>query len=200
MIQIRQERMWTQAEVAHAVEISEVRVRQLERAVATPVYWSTFKKIARGFGISVDQLKRQMEMGDEQQIAEADGRPRVPTFDLSVAAGGWQEVVEVGALHDPGQIDRGLFRIRIRGDSMEPRWPNGSLVEFRCVRGELAVGRDYYVQRDDQATFKRLVKQTEEELVLGAINKARHPRPLMARREELKRVAEAVFLLVVPEG
>jgi SOS-response transcriptional repressor LexA len=148
-----------------------------------------FGKLAESLGTSSAELRATLRSVPAT----------VPTFDLSVAAGGWQEVLEVGELHDPGQIDRGLFRIRIRGDSMQPRWPNGSLVEFRCVRGELVVGRDYYVQREDEATFKRLVKATEEQLLLGAINRRKYPEPMIVDRHSLRRVAEAVFLLVVPE-
>lgn len=126
----------------------------------------------------------------------------VPVFDLAVAAGTWTEITDVIELFRPGQVDNGLFRIYIRGDSMHPRWPNGALVEFRCLRDgrdELEIGEDYYVQVDGQGTFKRLEKFDEETLVFRAINRRKYPSPMPARRAEVVRMAKAIHMIVVPK-
>jgi SOS-response transcriptional repressor LexA len=118
----------------------------------------------------------------------------VPTFDLAVAAGPWTEVAQVGELHDPALIDAGRFRIKIRGDSMEPKFKSGETLEFLCLReGEtpMETGKEYYVQVGDEATFKRLAKITEEELIFKAINSQKYPQAMRVRRAQILRMAKA---------
>lgn len=127
----------------------------------------------------------------------------VPTFDAAVAAGPWTEVGEVAELHDSRLIENGVFRIKIKGDSMEPNYHEGNLIEFKIMRdggpiseGDvLLVGKDYYVQVGDEATFKRLSKIDDEELVFQAINRKKYPKPIMVRRAQILRMAKACFKL-----
>jgi hypothetical protein len=122
--------------------------------------------------------------------------PRIPTFDLPLAAGPWVEVEQIAEIREPGMIDQGLFRVRLRGDSMSPEYPDGQVVEFKCLRVEYEgaeVGRDYYVQKSDgTATFKRLDDVTEDELVLVAINRMKYPEPMRVARGLVVRMAAAV--------
>jgi SOS-response transcriptional repressor LexA len=67
----------------------------------------------------------------------------------------------------------------------------------------LEPGRDYYVQRKDgMATFKRLDRDGEKELVFRAINRAQFPSPLGAQRGRIARIALAVgtFISVEDDG
>jgi hypothetical protein len=85
---------------------------------------------------------------------------------------------------------------------VEPRWPNGSLVEFRCLRDgmhHLEVGRSYYVQRGDEATFKRLEEIGEDRLTFHAINGKKYPAPIYVDRVDIVRMAVAEFRLVNPD-
>src|SRR5690606_3607354 len=111
------------------------------------------------------RLNEAMQRGRMDENVEYPSEKRlpggIPQFDLAVAAGPWVEVFDVGQLRDQRQIDDGLFRIRISGDSMLPTFGDGDVVEFRCVRDfphGLKIGRAYYIQRDTQATFKRLAR------------------------------------------
>lgn len=123
--------------------------------------------------------------------------PEIPLFELAVAAGGWAEVEGIGEVCDPTKIDHGLFRVRIRGDSMEPEYHDGQVVEFKCLRFDVEgflVGKDYYIQRsDDGATFKRLESVSEDEIMLRAINKKKYPKPMPVPRQMVSRAARAVF-------
>jgi hypothetical protein len=56
----------------------------------------------------------------------------------------------------------------------------------------LEVGKDYYVQRGDQATFKRLESIGEEELVFRAVNRKKYKDPMPVPRSEIVRMARAV--------
>lgn len=120
----------------------------------------------------------------------------VPVFDLSVAAGGWSDVSGQIEVHDDAQINQGLFRVRIRGDSMQPVFPDGSIVEFRIVRRGREgwpIGKNCYVQlaRGD-ATFKHLDSVDEEKVRLSALNKKKYKKSLVAATSEVVSMAVAV--------
>jgi transcriptional regulator with XRE-family HTH domain len=136
--------------------------------------------------------------------------PEVPVFDLAIAAGGLVEVVDAIALPYPDgptgeaatlreAVNRGRFRVRIAGDSMEPIWPNGAHVEFRLLRPERegpVEGRDYYVQAaDGRATFKRLARAGEDEMAFAAVNRRKYPKPIVLARQEVARLAAAEWFL-----
>ena len=119
----------------------------------------------------------------------------IPTFEMSVAAGPWADVTDIAEVHQPGQIDHGLFRIRIAGESMKPNYKTGMVIEFQCLRegrDKLFPGRDYYVQRrDGTATFKRLKEIYEERLVLHALNQRVCKGTMEVQRAEITRMAIA---------
>lgn len=121
----------------------------------------------------------------------------IPVFDLAVAAGKWVDVSEIGEIRDPGMIAQGLFRVRVRGDSMKPAYMDGSMVEFHCLRAggdeDVEVGRDYYVQRaDGTATFKRVAAIEDGIIRLEAVNRRKYKTPLTVARTEIVRIARAV--------
>jgi SOS-response transcriptional repressor LexA len=134
---------------------------------------------------------RNVEPYSEVQLVE------IPLFDLAVAAGGWADVSDVeGAVCNPDQISQSLFRVRISGDSMQPAYKSGDVVEFRCVRVDVdgfEAGADFYVQQSDgTATFKRCEKAGEEIIVLRALNRKKYPRPMEVPRGLIVRAARAV--------
>lgn len=144
------------------------------------------------------------ELSNVQPFTEERFVP-IPQFELAVAAGGWVEIDGVGETLDQKQIEQGLFRIRIRGDSMTSRkkgencYPDGAIVEFRCIRTGLdgfVEGKDYYVQRDDDtATFKRVEKVDEDEITLRALNTRKYPEPLIVPRGLIVRAGRAVNIV-----
>jgi transcriptional regulator with XRE-family HTH domain len=148
-----------------------------------------------------DQIDQNIEPYSERPV------PEIPTFDLEIAAGPWSEVTQAAELHSPQKIDDGRFRIYVRGDSMQPDWPDGGLVEFRCLRpaglvtdgDTLKIGEDYYVQVGDEATFKRLTAFDDDQLVLRAINYRKYPKPLIAVRNDIVRMAIAEWKLERPQ-
>ena len=145
----------------------------------------------------LDQWDHNVSMGTMQPVAP------IPTFDLAVAAGQWVEVGGEGVAPDMAAFDRGVFRVRIAGDSMEKKYPNGCIVEFALVqpdRESVLPGKNYYWHRSDGfATFKMLEKIEDETLVLRAINRKRYPKPLTIAKQELVRVAKARGMFVPDE-
>lgn len=128
---------------------------------------------------------------------------RVPEFDLRIAAGPWIDVGDEAASPDNSYaVVQGRFRVRVRGDSMEPRWPDGSMIEFRRIvlgREHLPFGEDCYVQTaDGRATFKRLESGDEDHIVLRAVNAAKYPKKMTVAVQEIVNVAVAESMIVVP--
>jgi phage repressor protein C with HTH and peptisase S24 domain len=129
--------------------------------------------------------------------------PEIPTYDLPIAAGPWMELPEVDDERDLRVVRDGRFRIRIRGDSMEKVYPDESLIEFRILtpdRGDgrgsrLEIGADYYVQRSESATFKRLLSFDNEKLTMVAINKKKYPKPIPVLRTDINRMAKAEYVM-----
>jgi SOS-response transcriptional repressor LexA len=135
-------------------------------------------------------IEENVERYTEQAVDE------IPMFDLSLSAGPWSDVLDVPDICDPQMIQRGLFRVRISGNSMSPDYKSGMILEFRCLRpGEdrIEVGKDYYVQRDDgSATFKRVEAIYDGHIVLQALNRKLFPQPFEVQRSEITRMARCV--------
>lgn len=120
--------------------------------------------------------------------------PEIPLFDLSVAAGAWTDVSEVAEVSDERAKAMGVFRIRVRGDSMQSAYEDGCVVEFRVIRQGrdiIEVGKDYYVQKLDQATFKRVVAVRGDEVILQAVNRRKYPKEMTVYMDDIVRAARA---------
>ena len=192
----------TQAQFGRELGLTEARIQQIEAAGTGGVFLKVFRALQKLTGDPIEKLLLDLSADSVKQLdsdsVDPDSLapvPDIPMFDLAVAAGGWTEVVEVGELRDERQIRDGRFRIRIRGQSMEPVHPNGCLIEFQSVKwgiDELLIGRDYYVQRDSEATFKRLESIDGETLVFRAINVKKFPRAMPVEKSDVVRMALAV--------
>ncbi len=121
---------------------------------------------------------------------------KVPEYEVAVAAGEWVETTEEEGGSAPWRIDHGVFRIRIRGDSMKPEYKDGQIIEFQCLRFDVhspVVGCDYYVQQSDgRATFKRMEKIDEDYYTLRAINRKKYSKPMVVSKDMVSRMALAL--------
>jgi transcriptional regulator with XRE-family HTH domain len=208
--QLRIKRALSQRELGEMIKLSETRIAHLERGENSGMYLTSFRQLAEVLKMSIEDLKGQIGVVEEldQNVDPYSERkvPRIPTFDMSVAAGHWIDISEFGEVREPGMIDHGFFRIRIRGDSMQPKYKTDDIVEFRCMRDagaasemstrppdELEVGANYYIQKaDDTATFKQLTKIEEETLTFRAINQKKYKEPFVVARAEIVRMARAM--------
>ena len=185
--------------MATTAGIGQTRYGAIERSESVRVFHATFGKIALALGVGRDDLWRQIGVNEpwdnNLQMSTMQRMQPIPTFDLAVAAGQWVEVGGEGIAPDLATFDRGVFRIRIAGDSMEQKYPSGSIVEFCLVQpdqDDVVPGRNYYWHRADNfATFKTLEKIEDETLTLRAINRKHYPKPLTVSRQEIVRIAVA---------
>jgi len=189
----------TQGEFAERLKLSLSAYQNLESGRTKSVYIRTLRKIAEVADLPFDQIemavRREVPWDNNVEPYSEQAVPRIPSFDVAVAAGNWVDVPEAMQVCDPRQIDHGLFRIRLRGDSMSPRFKDGETIEFRCLRDgrdALEVGASYYVQRDGEATFKQLAEIGEDVLVFHAINRKKYPDPMPVDRRSIMRMAKAV--------
>lgn len=200
---LRDKDLLTPDELGERIGLSREFVTRVEREGKKKINRRSFRKLVNYLHLPPDAALKVLQEGldlaknpdqnidpfSEQKIRE------IPTFDLAVAAGKWADVHELGEVHDPLKIDHGLFRVRIRGDSMSPRFKEGQVVEFRCLRDgrdSLEIGAFYYVQRDGQATFKMLEKVEEARIILRAVNRKRYPCSMPVDRRSIVRMARAI--------
>jgi transcriptional regulator with XRE-family HTH domain len=224
---IRGELLITQSELARRLEVSLGSIQRIEGLVVASISAKTIRKMAEITGATVagvlerirvpqDYLDKmpaykpnldQVEDGEtpaksETSNVDSESETRffeIPMFDLKISAGRWTEVNDYGETNDPRSIDQGLFRVRLSGDSMENKFPDGSIVEFRVIRPSsptIEIGKHYYVHRSDgTATFKTLKNMDETTLTLSAFNKKKYPKPMAVDRQEVVRIAVAVNIV-----
>jgi len=178
----------------------EQQVAEIEQMKKDGI-WDPTEDAPRSDNVSADRtqaitppvIDRNVEPYSDQAI------PEFPIFEMGVAAGPWAEVGEMGETHSEMHKAMGYFGIHIRGDSMEPDYPDGVTVMFRCLRygiDNLAAGEDYYVQRNDDATFKRLVNIEDGHLTFAAVNKRKYKEAFVVPREDIVRMAHANGMIV----
>jgi len=185
----------------------EERLRQaMLHDPATQKRWAAQERAVREGGHSIhDQVAAGAPIGEDEE-EEPDRSvepysemkvPEIPLFELSLAAGPWVDVEGVGHREDLLVLEEPRFRVRLAGDSMQPRYRSGAVVEFRTIMpDDIEVGKDYYVQKSDgTATFKRVAGMDQEGLTLAAINKRKYPKPLRVVWQEFARAARAVAIV-----
>lgn len=116
-------------------------------------------------------------------------------FDLPLAAGQWQEIPQACHIDDPTVLASGRFCVRLTGESMEPSYHSGQIVEFQFVQHHDSprIGLNYYVQRSDGcATFKKLLKIDGDVMTLRALNREKYPKDLTVSSSDVIHMAVAV--------
>jgi phage repressor protein C with HTH and peptisase S24 domain len=193
---------WTRTELAQKIGKSESAVQAIERGETPSVYSKTFRSLAEAFGMTLEEAKTELSPKAtwDQNVDMSSIQPveDVPEFKLGICCGGWADVTELGVVDATklGKVKR--FRVYCDGDSMEPRFPTGSIVEFvklDPLNDRLKVGRAYYVQVGSEATLKELVKVDRGRLIFRAINVAKYPDQIVVNAREVVNLARAEYLI-----
>jgi SOS-response transcriptional repressor LexA len=159
---------------------------------------TTLSKIASAIGVPISEVYRRAEImqGISRYLDNTERGPAlrgtVPLISW-VQAGDWQTVIDN---LQPGQgerIDttyrpkRHTFALRVRGDSMEPKFPDGCII---IVEPDAPAEPGSYVivrQNGDEATFKQLMHDGGR----------RYLKPLNPRYPILELLPDAAFCGVV---
>lgn len=130
--------------------------------------------------------------------------PSIPEWTAEIACGHWIDCAAIAMdMDNDVQADtarRGMFIVRVMGDSMKPTYKPGNRVLFRVVRLDdepLRIGADYYWQNSDgQCTLKRLKSIGEDEYTLAPLN--RKYKPLNLAKQMLAKVAIVETIVTAP--
>ena len=209
---IREERVLTQDELAKCLKTGLANIRRIEQQYIVGIGPRLFRAVAELLNCSIDGLRarlvvpaevlaqREKDEKDQAGLAHrrlaraAGGREWIPKFDLVLAASGFCDTPEAGVVLEERAMRHGLFIVRLVGDCMEPDWKDGQEIVLRIVRSckALRVGRDYYVQRNHEATFKRLVDKSVDKLSLAPLNVGSGPKMIEVGCDEIDRMAEVI--------
>lgn len=169
--ELRKKEKYTQAELAAKLSVNQTTVSCWETGKATPPP-EMLMTLAQFFGVTVDYL-----MGNTPTKTEKKKGVQVPVLG-EVRAGYPMEAVE--NIIDYEEIDEEMarrgefFALRIKGDSMEPRFAEGDVVIVR--KQETAESGDIVVAlvNGDSATIKKL-KRHQNGITLVPSNSAYEP-------------------------
>lgn len=171
---LRQDRKLTQKTVADFLGVDRTTYSKYETGASEPTF-DTIRRLADYFGVSVEFL-----MGNNSTLATTQSKTHVVKIPVlgEVRAGYPMEAVE--NIIDYEEIDEAMarrgeyFALRIRGDSMEPRFVEGDIVIVR--KQETADTGDIVVAlvNGDSATIKKL-KRYDHGISLIPANPAYEP-------------------------
>lgn len=201
--QLRESRGFSQEKLAAEAGLSRMTIARAEQLASATLQGTTYAKLARALGLSVDQLDRTWRGGrvPRQQspgiplISKAAAGPGRDFSDMGFDQG-------VGAFDDqylPVEMyphDENAFAFLIEGDSMLPELRQGDLViasPKAADEGEIEDGQMAFVRftgdLDDGCTVKRAY-DLGDAIELVADNRAY--RPVRVPKEHIARMAKVV--------
>lgn len=164
--QAREKAGLSKRELSRLVECSPSAVTQWESGATMNLRAASLLAIAAATGVRAEWLEAGRGPMVEDRGNVSDGPPlrgQVPLISW-VAAGSWADIEDP---HPPGvgdewvettaRVSSSAFALRVRGDSMEPKIPDGAIVIIDPARA-YAHGAIVLAKRtaDQQATLKQL--------------------------------------------
>lgn len=184
LVLLRDQRGWTQAEIAKRIGMSSAAVSKHERG-EVELGPKLIAKYAKAYGMAYEQLHGLLfpEVQAPVGATSAGTVTRAATANLTEGI----ERVEVGP--------DGHRRYRILGDSMEPAIPAGSVIStvvYQPDRDPDPIGRivQVYVWDDDNergGPVLGILHQHGDSLILTKANALKHP-PVVVPREHVTRI------------
>lgn len=213
---LRKKMAFSQDEFAPMAGLKPANLKRIEQsAKPVSVYLSTARKLATSLNVAIDDLAEQSQIDaaidlllDTLEPANIQHAPKqipsIPEWTAEIACGHWIDCATIAMdMDNDVQADtarRGMFIVRVMGDSMKPTYKPGNRVLFRVVRLDdepLRIGADYYWQNSDgQCTLKRLKSIGEDEYTLAPLN--RKYKPLKLAKQMLAKVAIVETIVTAP--
>lgn len=213
----RRARKLARRALAELAQVSERTIQRLENG--EPINRLNLRAILSALGISASEGEISDSSIDEldQNVLEvpASETIRIPLFDRDVSAGfvvvpddlsetpdGWLQIPAFRSI-DP----RDIWALRIRGDSMLPRYRSGSRVILARVRyyekseggldcAQIEIGEDFYVcLADGRQTFKQVVGVDLEAITLRARNEKRYPESFRIPWQDVVNLSKRIGVL-----
>lgn len=166
-------------ELARRIGVAQPSVFDWTTGATKSLRTNNLVKVADALGVSPDWLATGKGSRELSNVSSAPPLSSVPLISW-VAAGFWADVIDNNpagqgeAISTSYQARRHTFALRVQGDSMEPRFPEGCLIivepDEQAAPGKFVVVRQ---NGDSEATFKQLI-QDGGTLYLKPLN-ARYP-------------------------
>lgn len=171
--ELREKAGYSQAQLAMKLGVRQSTVGMWENGANRPQN-ARLETLASIFGVSTDYLLgRSNDKGGDDAPHVSPGAVRVPVYG-TIPAGVPMEAIEdiIDYEEIPQEWTRGgreFFGLRIKGDSMYPRYEDGDVIIFKR-QDTCENGQDCAVMvNGDDATFKR-VKLSDRAVVLVSLN------------------------------
>ena len=186
---LREQAGLSPAELAERLHVSRTNVVRYESGEQAPEF-KRLSDVAAVFDIGLSDLFRLAEQGGVEP--GPDIRGTVPIISW-VQAGAWQDAIDNLSPGEGSRVAttyrprRHTYALRVRGDSMEPKFPDGAIL---IVEPDANPEPGAYVivrQNGDEATFKQLMQD----------GNARYLKPLNPRYPIMELKPDAVFCGVV---
>ena len=158
---LRELRKWkglSQQQVADQLGIAKPNISRYENGVQLPDL-EKLEPLSEILGVAPSEFLTYVERGNVSDGPDIQGT--VPLLSW-VQAGGWRQIVDnnhleterVPTTYKPKKY---TFALRVQGDSMEPKFPDGCLI---IVEPEENITNGAYVvvsRSNEEATFKQLI-------------------------------------------
>jgi SOS-response transcriptional repressor LexA len=199
---LRNERGWSQDELARRSGLHRNTIRKIERTVERPddVKPTTMTRLAGGFDLSPEELAA---LHEPPSVAQRIGDPRrgIPVINRAPASEpvdyehmgldegiGSDYVPRIGSgVHDPT-----AFAFVVVGQSMSPEFRDGDVVvcspESEIRDGDAAFVR-FSSELDETCTFKRVYDRGDE---VELVPDNRAMKPFRVSKEQIVRMSRAV--------
>jgi hypothetical protein len=190
--------------LAEHLGITAQTISGFERGATSRIRQKQWSEIAAVFGMTVEELEAATfgEGVPEKQCADPVVGYEPLEIPLSVHASNWSDAPSndvVGVHPSRHQLERGLIRVRVFGDCMAPKFPDGCIVEFRVSPPDsdaIRIGAFVYVQlRDGRSTFKRIESMTGDTLTLRPLAHRSQAKDIIARADDIAFVGVAVAVI-----
>ncbi len=186
---LRTRKGMTQAELGQRLGVAPGNISKYEAGIGMPDF-DRLEPLADALGVSVSDLFAMAETGNVETAPEIKGT--VPLISW-VQAGHWQDVIdnlhpgEGERIHTTYRVRMHTYALRVRGDSMEPKFPEGAILIVEP--DENPEPGAYVIVRHNggEATFKQLMLDGD----------TRYLKPLNPRYPIMEVMPDAVFCGVV---
>lgn len=166
--ELRTKKEWSQMMLAEKLGYSDRAIISRIENGLIDLPTSVTKRIAELFGVSpLYFLEEGFAPGELHKT-------KIPIYGSIPAGIPLEAITDIEDYEEMYEMDGEFFALKVRGNSMEPKIPNGSVVIFRkqddCESGQICA----VMVNSDDATLKKVVK-TEYGIILAPINEEYKP-------------------------